>query len=97
MDRRSEGRHSTALQGFCELTSGGRHHVMITNLSCAGCGLTGELGAAVGDEVRLWVAGLGPLMASVKWVRDGRVGIALAEALEPEVVSYLAACCPRAA
>jgi hypothetical protein len=92
MERRYEGRLLAILQGFCELPTGSRQHVQITNLSTRGCGLKGELDVAAGEQVRLSVAGIGPLVALVEWADGRRAGIALAEALDPELVSHLAAC-----
>ena len=95
-ERRREERHSTALLGHCQLPNGSSLSVEITNLSSGGCRLAEELDVVAGEPVRLSVAGM-VLAASVIWIKDGMTGIALSEALEPELVTYLVACCRRAA
>ena len=97
MDRRSEGRHRVALQGVCRLSDESRHHVVITNLSCAGCCISDKFSVTAGDRLHLSLPGLGSLAITVKWTQENVIGIVFAEALDHAVVAYLSASCPQAA
>jgi len=69
-----------------------------SQISSQGCRLSGlEHTFEPGDTIEVSLGPIGPIDATVRWSRDGSVGIEFESALEAEVVAYFAAIIPCAA
>lgn len=82
LDQRDEERSDSGSQTAVLTHDGNRHVVGILNLSPSGAMLRFRGVLADGDEVMLQLLDHGPVAGQVRWVRDGRVGVAFATSLE---------------
>ena len=97
MDRRLERRWQTQVGGSI-LIDGSEVNISIAELSTNGCRLLGNLTELKpGTGLKILVAGIGPLDASVRWSNAAAVGIEFHAPLEQAVVAYFAAFCQTAA
>lgn len=55
--------------------------VVIDDLSCGGCRVSGDLGLAVDDRVTIGLPGIGACPAKVIWTKDGSTGLEFHRAL----------------
>lgn len=82
IDERAELRHpslsSTAVLEF----RGRKHVVRLVNLSRGGAMVIFAAMPHIGEEVRLHLLGRSQVLAHVRWVREGRIGVSFAEPLE---------------
>jgi hypothetical protein len=75
-DRRSEARHENLVDCSTLFFRGGVHMVPVANISTRGAMILCALEPRIGESVIIRFEGCSPIYAVVKWVRDGRVGLA---------------------
>ena len=80
-DERSEPREAAGETATLELR-GSRHKVQLVNLSPSGAMVIFPLMPHIGEAVTLQLSGRGQVPGNVCWVRDGRIGVNFAAALE---------------
>jgi len=80
---RSE-RRVVAMRGYIILADGTHHEIKLLDLSYEGCGVEVAANLLVGDRVKLSVLRRGGIDAEVRWVRDGKAGLAFLTQPEPE-------------
>jgi len=69
--------------------------VLVTNLSAEGCKLQGDsVGVTKSEPMRLWLGEFGPLVARLKWLKRGSVGLAFDTPLDEAVVRRLCEAAP---
>ena len=82
LDERAEDRtpasSATAAMDF----RGRRHVVRLVNTSPSGAMVIFALVPHIGEQVSLQLLGRGQVSASVRWVRDGRIGVSFDGPLE---------------
>jgi hypothetical protein len=82
IDERTEVRHPS-MSGTGVLEFRGRKHVVrLVNVSSSGAMVIFPHIPNIGERLLLQVLDHGPVSAQVRWVRDGRVGLSFAAALE---------------
>ena len=77
-ENRVEADSQTAVLGH----RGRRHVVRIVNLSSSGAMVIFPVMPHIGEEVSLQLLGRDAIQGHVMWVRDGRIGVNFAAALE---------------
>ena len=82
LDQRDEERSDSASQSAVLIHDGDRHVVGILNLSPSGAMIRFRGALAEGDKVVLQLLDHGSVAGQVRWVRDGRVGVAFATTLD---------------
>ena len=88
VDRAAE-RHELTIVGRI-FTGRGSREVTIFDLSETGCRFLDQHGRpAVGSPLTIKVGPVGPIEATVKWLRDGFVGIAFRSPLYPSVLDHI--------
>jgi hypothetical protein len=81
VDQRAEERAAAA--DTAVLVFRGRDHVVrLVNTSGAGAMVIFPLVPHIGEQVRLRLPGRSELCATVRWVRDGRIGVGFEPAAE---------------
>ena len=80
---RSERRVVT-MRGYVILEDGTHHQISLLDLSYEGCGVETDAALTVGDQVKLSVLSRGAVGAEVRWVRDGKAGLAFIPPEEEE-------------
>lgn len=81
-DQRSEQRVQTA-SGTAVLFFRGRNHVVrVINLSSSGAMLAFAQVPNIGEKITIQFTDRGTFAAEVRWVREGRIGLAFAASLE---------------
>jgi len=80
---RSE-RRVVAMRGYVILEDGTHHQISLLDLSYEGCGVETDAALTVGDQVKLSVLSRGAVGAEVRWVRDGKAGLAFIPPEEEE-------------
>jgi hypothetical protein len=73
-DQRAEPRLTTPTLAELEWR-GGRHEVLVANISTSGAMIEWAQEPHIGEQVRLTLPGEAPVAAAVRWVRDGRIGL----------------------
>ena len=69
-----------------------------SQISAHGCRVNGlDQNVAVNDRVEISLGPLGPMNATVRWVKDGQAGVEFHSPLEAEIVAYFAAIIPKVA
>jgi hypothetical protein len=81
-DQRSEPREEADSATAVLEHAGRRHVVRIANVSRSGAMVIFSLMPHIGDQVRLQLLGRAQQSGSVRWVRDGRIGITFDDVLE---------------
>jgi hypothetical protein len=81
-DERSEPREGAESQTAVLELRGRKHVVRLVNLSRGGAMVIFAAMPHIGEEVRLHLLGRSQVVAHVRWVRDGRIGVNFAEPLE---------------
>ena len=81
-DERCEDRIEADSQTAVLEHRGRRHVVHIVNLSSSGAMVIYPVMPHIGEEVSLQLLGRDAIQGHVKWVRDGRIGVHFADALE---------------
>lgn len=76
VDRRSETRHENLVDCSTLFFRGGVHLVPVADISTRGAMILCALEPRIGESVIIRFEGCSPIYAAVKWVRDGRVGLA---------------------
>jgi hypothetical protein len=76
VDRRSEERHENLVDCSTLFFRGGVHVVPVVNISTRGAMIECGLEPRIGESVIIRFEGCSPIYASVRWVREGRVGLA---------------------
>jgi len=80
IDERSEMRHS-AMSSTAVLEFRGRKHVVqLVNISPSGAMLSFPHVPNIGERLPLQLLERGTVVAQVRWVRDGRIGLSFAAA-----------------
>lgn len=80
-DERTEPREQDTRPAELELR-GRRYRVQLANLSPSGAMVIFPLMPHIGEQVVLHLSGQGRVSGNVCWVRDGRIGVNFAAALE---------------
>ena len=75
IDQRSEARHENLVDCSTLFFRGGVHVVPVVNISSRGAMIECALEPRIGESVIIRFEGCSPIYASVRWVRDGRVGL----------------------
>ena len=81
LDERSEVRLPAASDTGAMLFRGGRHVVRLINTSSSGAMVIFAAVPHIGEQVSLQLLGKGQVSASVRWVRDGRIGVSFDDPL----------------
>ena len=90
MERRRENRIGVELPGKCRI-DGADRQIYFSQISANGCRVRGlETSLQPDDIIEISLGPIGPIDATVRWVRDGSQGVEFASALEPEIVEYFA-------
>ena len=76
IDQRSEARHENLVDCSTLFFRGGVHVVPVVNISTRGAMILCTLEPRIGENVIIRFEGCSPVYAMVKWVRNGRVGLA---------------------
>lgn len=74
-DERSEAREEAAAETVVMEFRGRKHVVRLVNTSPSGAMVIFSLVPHIGEQVSLDLADRGQVLAMVRWVRDGRIGI----------------------
>jgi hypothetical protein len=82
-------RYSRLLRGALCDASGHRHDLLIKNVSRYGVGakFSGP-GVKIGDEVQVDIPHIGICHGTVRWMRNGNIGVQLLEAVDPEQLRF---------
>ena len=80
-DQRSEPRFETGANTAILAFRGGSHVVRICNQSPSGAMIAFADMPNIGERVALQLMEHGTVQAQVRWVRDGRIGLAFAKSL----------------
>ena len=75
------------MRGYVILGDGSHHPIQLLDLSYEGCGVETDARIEAGQHVKLSVLGRGGIDAEVRWVRDGKAGLAFIPP-EPEAKTY---------
>ena len=75
LDERAEARLPASSQTAAMDFRGRRHVVRLINTSPSGAMVIFTLVPHIGEKVSLQLLGQGQLAATVRWVRDGRIGV----------------------
>ena len=81
-DERSELRTSAESQTAAMSFRGRKHVVRLINVSPSGAMMVFPLVPHIGEEVTVQLLGRRPVLAHVRWVRDGKIGINFLAPLE---------------
>ena len=81
-DERCEARVEAESQTAVLEHRGRRHVVRIVNISSSGAMVIFPVMPHIGEEVSLQILGRDAVIGHVMWVRDGRIGVNFAAALE---------------
>lgn len=81
-DERSEDREDAHSATAVLEHEGRRHVVRVVNVSPSGAMVIFPAMPHIGDKIRLQLLGRSPQAGSIRWVRDGRVGITFDDPLE---------------
>jgi hypothetical protein len=81
-DERCEDRVESESQTAVLQHRGRRHVVRIVNISASGAMVIFPVMPHIGEEVSLQLLGRDAVKGHVMWVRDGRIGVNFAAALE---------------
>lgn len=81
-DERAEPRSAPQSQTAVLTLRGRKHAVRLLNVSSSGAMLVFPLVPHIGEEVAVKLLDRGPLVAHVRWVRDGKIGINFLAPLE---------------
>lgn len=85
LDPRREGRRASDPSQTAILSLRGRDHaIAILDLSQSGAMITFDGHAYEGDPVTIQLLDHGPVAGQVRWIRDGRAGIAFSRSLDKE-------------
>ena len=82
LDERSEERVPASSETAVMHFRGGKHAVRLVNRSASGAMVIFPLVPHIGEQVSLQLLDQGQITATVRWVRDGRIGISFDE--QPE-------------
>lgn len=98
MERRRHTRLTVEVAGSYKPDSGPIRTVFLSQISAKGCRLAeSECALSTGDRIGLSLGPVGPMAGTIRWRTDEHAGVEFDQALEPAIVSYFAAFCPRAA
>ena len=88
-DNRASQRSSRLMRGVMELPDEKSHDILIRNISSHGIGakFSGEM-LQVGTPVTVEITTLGEFSGTIRWHNEGRIGIELAEELDPAAVHF---------
>lgn len=86
VDERREERVAAEAQTGVLSFRGRNHVVRLVNISGSGAMVIFPLVPHIGEEVRLKLLDRGSLAATVRWVRDGRIGVGFEP--EPESLAW---------
>ena len=81
-DERTEPRAVAESQTAVLSLRGRKHVVRLVNLSSSGAMLVFPLIPHIGEEVSIQLLGQKPVVAHVRWVRDGKIGVNFLSPLE---------------
>lgn len=81
-DERAEAREEAESQTAVLELRGRKHVVRLVNMSRGGAMVILSAMPHIGEKVRLHLLGRSQVVAHVRWVRDGRIGVSFAEPLE---------------
>lgn len=81
-DERSEPRHDAGSATAVLEHDGRRHVVRVVNVSRSGAMVIFATMPHIGDQVRLQLFGHDQRSGTIRWVRDGRVGVTFDDPLE---------------
>lgn len=88
-EARSNQRSSRLVRGSMTGPDDMCREILIHNVSCHGIGAKFSGGGVKpGDKVLLDLPTLGNFHGTVRWLRDGRIGIELEEPLSPEAIKF---------
>lgn len=91
MKSRQSNRIATKAVGTCSTANGVEWTVAIDDLSASGCRIEAPpRPVAVGERVKLAIAGSRPHAAEIAWQRDGQIGLQFAQPLNDRVLRHLA-------
>jgi len=94
MDRRGQRRFFTEVLGWAQGTALEKYSVFVSDISAKGCRISDHNShVGIGDRVVLCMADLDPLAATVRWANKGAAGLEFDDALDAELVLYLASFC----
>ena len=82
LDERAEERTPASPETAAMDFRGRRHVVRLINTSPSGAMVIFPLVPHIGEQVSLQLLGRGQVAASVRWVRDGRIGVSFDGPLE---------------
>lgn len=98
MERRSERRLFVEVPGHYKVPESRSRYIFFSQISAGGCRLTeDDSPLEPGVLIELHLGPVGPLEATVRWKRDGMVGVQFSVPLEDAIVDFFAAYCQRAA
>ena len=75
LDERTEKREPASSEAAVMDFRGRRHDVRLINTSPSGAMVFFPLVPHIGEQVSLQLTGKGQVSATVRWVRDGRIGV----------------------
>lgn len=81
-DERSEPRTPAESQTAVLSLRGRKHVVRLLNVSSSGAMLALPVVPHIGEQVSVQLVGRDPIVAHVRWVRDGKIGINFLDPLE---------------
>ena len=82
LDERAETRLPASSATAAMLFRGSRHVVRLINTSPSGAMVIFPLVPHIGEQVSLQMLGQGQFSATVRWVRDGRIGVSFDDSVE---------------
>jgi len=89
---RTGSRESVVIPGTCQVGDRLPESVLITDLSAGGCRLRADsIGVTKSEPVQLWFGDVGPILAKLKWIKKGSLGLAFDTRLEDKVLEDLLA------
>ncbi|MBA2467474.1 MAG: PilZ domain-containing protein [Sphingomonas sp.] len=81
LDERSEDRLPASSATGAMQFRGRRHVVRLVNTSASGAMVIFPLIPHIGEQISLQLLGKGQVSATVRWVRDGRIGVSFDDPL----------------
>ncbi len=91
LDARSALRHAVEIEAVCRRAGSYRYEVRLLDLSQSGCRIEPAIGLAPDTAISIVPCGLAARDATIRWSRDGQMGIEFVEPLHPAVADHLVA------
>jgi hypothetical protein len=87
---RAGPRASVIIPAQCQVGERPAEDVLVTDLSARGCRLRGNsIGVTKAEPVQLWLGEAGTVVARLRWIKGGSLGLAFETALDDTILQEL--------